>query len=116
MIFDGQKSRLIKTAERQRKVKMQTFILTKVHSCSANNEPKDLAKGLNFIVVVETTKRIGDLVVPDFIKTKSAIKVDPSPDPQLLEVEVFNINGQGGARVQTYYRIIRKAELAGGKK
>lgn len=94
---------------------MKHFILTKVHSCSANNEPKDLEKGLSHIVVLEATKRIGDVVVPDFIKVKSALKVDPSADPQLFEVEVFNIGGANGGRVQTYYRIIRKAEL-GGKK
>lgn len=115
MIFDGQKSQL-KNSHKAKEEKMRTFILTAVHSCAANNEPKDLAKGLNFIVVVETTKKIGDQVVPDFIKTKSVIKVDPSAEPQLFEVEIFNINGQGGGRVQTYYRIIRKAELAGGKK
>ena len=55
-------------------------------------------------------------MVPEFIKTKSAIKLEPSPEPQLLEVEIFNINGQGGGRVQTYYRIIRKADFTGGKK
>lgn len=95
---------------------MKHFILTKIYSCGVNNEPKDLEKGLNFIVVLEATKRIGEMVVPEFIKTKSAIKLEPNQEPQLLEVEIFNINGQGGGRVQTYYRIIRKAELAGGKK
>ena len=95
---------------------MKTFIYAKVHSCSGNNDPKDLAKGLTYLVVIESTKKLADTIVPDFIKTKSAIKVDPSPEPQLLEVEVFNISGQGGGKVQTYYRILRKAELAGGKK
>lgn len=94
---------------------MKHFILTKVHSCSANNEPRDLEKGLTHIVVLEATKRIGDIVVPDFLKTKSAIKIEPSPEPQLLEVEVFNIGGQNGGKVQTYYRIVRKSDL-GGKK
>ena len=76
-------------------------------------EPKDLEKGLGFIAVLEATKRIGEIVVPDFIKCKSAIKLEAGE--QLLEVEVFNISGQNGGRVQTYYRILRKAEL-GGKK
>ncbi len=76
-------------------------------------EPKDLEKGLGFIAVLEATKRIGDIVVPDFIKCKSAIKLDAGE--QLLEVEVFNISGSNGGRPQTYYRILRKAEL-GGKK
>lgn len=95
---------------------MKHFILTKVYSCGVNNEPKDLEKGLNFIVVAESIKRIGEMQVPEFIKMKSAIKLEPSQEPQLLEVEIFNINGQGGARVQTYYRIIRKSELIGVKK
>lgn len=94
---------------------MKQFILAKVFSCNASNEPKDLEKGLTQVVVLEATKKIGDVVVPDFLKTKSMIKLDPSPEPQLLEVEVFNINGQNGGRVQTYYRIIRKADF-GGKK
>ena len=95
---------------------MKTFIYAKVHACSGNSDPKDLAKGLTHLVVAESTKKLADTIVPDFIKMKSAIKVDPSPEPQLLEVEVFNISGQGGGKVQTYYRILRKAELAGGKK
>ncbi len=92
---------------------MKHFILTKVHSCSANNEPKDLEKGLTHLVVLEATKRIGDVVVPDFIKAKSALKLEPGE--HLLEVEIFNIAGQAGARVQTYYRILRKGDF-GGKK
>lgn len=92
---------------------MKHFILTKVHSCSANNEPKDLEKGLTHIVVLEATKRIGDVVVPDYIKCKSATKLEAGE--HFLEVEVFNIAGQGGGRVQTYYRILKKAEL-GSKK
>lgn len=98
---------------------MRMFIETKVHSSSVATEPKDLEKGLGFILVLETTKKIGDVVVPDYIKCKSKVKIDPSPENQLLEVEVFNISGQGsgqfGGKVQTYYRIIRKAEF-GGKK
>lgn len=116
MIFDGQKSRLIKTAERQRKVKMKNLILTKVHSCSANNEPKDLAKGITHNLVIETTKKLGDLIVPDFIKVKSLVKVEPNNEPQLLEVDIFNISAKETEYVQTYYRVLRKADLAGGKK
>ena len=67
---------------------MKHFILTKVHSSSVATEPKDLEKGLGFIAVLEATKRIGDIVVPDFIKCKSAIKLEAGE--QLLEVEVFN--------------------------
>ncbi len=92
---------------------MKHFILTKIHSSSVATEPKDLEKGLGFIAVLEATKRIGDIVVPDFIKCKSAIKLEAGE--QLLEVEVFNISGSNGGRPQTYYRILRKAEL-GGKK
>lgn len=92
---------------------MKNFILTHVHSCSPSNEPKDLAKGLTHIVVLESTKRIGDILVPDFIKSKSAVKLEVGE--HLLEVEVFNIGGQSGGKVQTYYRILRKADL-GGKK
>ena len=87
---------------------MKTFIYAKVHACSGNNDPKDLAKGLTHLVVIESSKKLADTIVPDFIKTKSAIKVDPSPEPQLLEVEVFNISGQGGGgKVQTYYCPVR---------
>lgn len=98
---------------------MRIFIETIVHSSSVATEPKDIEKGLGFILVLQVSKKIGDVVVPDYIKCKSKVKVDPSPDNQLLEVEVFNIAGQGsgqfGGKVQTYYRILRKAEL-GGKK
>ncbi len=98
---------------------MRMFIETIVHSVAVATEPKDLEKGLGFILVLQVSKKIGDVVVPDYIKTKSKIRIDPSPDNQLLEVEVFNIAGQGGGqfggKVQTYYRIIRKAEF-GGKK
>ena len=92
---------------------MKHFILTKVHSSSVATEPKDLEKGLGFIAVLEATKRIGVIVVPDFIKCKSVIKLEAGE--QLLEVEVFNIGQPNGGKVQTYYRIVRKAEL-GGKK
>ncbi len=98
---------------------MRMFIETIVHSSAVASEPKDLEKGLGFILVLQVSKKIGEVVVPDFIKCKSKVKIDPSPDNQLLEVEVFNIAGQGsgqfGGKVQTYYRILRKAEL-GGKK
>lgn len=42
------------------------------------------------LIDLETSEfnQVEDTIVPDFIKTKSAIKVDPSPEPQLLEVEV----------------------------
>lgn len=92
---------------------MKHFILTKVHSSSVATEPKDLEKGLGFVCVCESTKKIGEVVVPDFIKCKSAIKLEAGE--HLLEVEIFNIGQQGGGKVQTYYRIVRKAEL-GGKK
>lgn len=92
---------------------MKHFILTKVHSSSVATEPKDLEKGLGFICVLEGTKRLGEVIVPDFIKCKSAIKLEVGE--QLLEVEVFNIGGQNGGKVQTYYRVVRRAEL-GGKK
>lgn len=92
---------------------MKHFIQAKVHSCAANSEPKDLEKGLANIVVLEATKRIGEVIVPDFIKCKSAIKLEAGE--QLLEVEVFNIAQPGGGRVQTYYRILRKADF-GSKK
>lgn len=98
---------------------MRMFIETIVHSTAVATEPKDLEKGLGFVLVLQVSKKIGDVVVPDYIKCKSKVKIDPSPENQLLEVEVFNIAGQGsgnfGGKVQTYYRIIRKAEL-GGKK
>lgn len=94
---------------------MRIFIETKVHSSSVATEPKDLEKGLGFVCVIESTQRLADVVVPLFIKCKSKVKIDPSPDSQLLEVEVFNIGGPNGGKVQTYYRIIRKAEF-GGKK
>lgn len=94
---------------------MRMFIETKVHSTSGATEPKDLEKGLNFILVIEMTKQLAGVVVPEFVKCKSKVRIEPSPDAQLLEVEVFNIGGQNGGRVQTYYRIIRKAEF-GGKK
>lgn len=93
---------------------MRIFIETKVHSSSVATEPKDLEKGLGFICVIESTQKLADVVVPLFIKCKSKVKIDPSPDNQLLEVEMFNIS-QNGGRPQTYYRILRKAEL-GGKK
>lgn len=92
---------------------MKHFILTKVHSSSVATEPKDLEKGLGFVCVLEATKRISDIVVPDFIKCKSAVKLEAGE--HLLEVEVFNIGQPNGGKVQTYYRIVRKAEL-GGKK
>ncbi len=92
---------------------MKHFILTKVHSSSVATEPKDLQKGLEYVCVLEGTKKIGDVVVPDFIKCKSAIKLEAGE--HLLEVEVFNIGQPNGGKVQTYYRIVRKAEL-GGKK
>ena len=66
---------------------MKHFILTKVHSSSVATEPKDLEKGLGFIAVLEATKRIGDIVVPDFIKCKSAIKLDAGE--QLLEAKTY---------------------------
>lgn len=91
---------------------MKHFILTKVHSSSVATEPKDLERGLGFIAVIESTQKLGEAVVPLFIKCKSAIKLEAGE--HLLEVEVFNIS-QNGARPQTYYRILRKAEL-GGKK
>ncbi len=94
---------------------MKHFILTKVASVSAIVEPKDLEKGLTHTVVLESTKRIGDIVVPDFIKSKSMLKLEVSAELQLLEVEIFNISGPNGGKVQTYYRVIRKADL-GGKK
>lgn len=50
--------------------------------------------------------------MPDFIKCKSAVKLEAGE--HLLEVEVFNIS-QSGGRPQTYYRIVRKADF-GGKK
>lgn len=92
---------------------MRTFIQAKVHASGVANDPKDLEKRLGFIAVLEATKRIGDVVVPDYIKCKSKVALEVGE--QLLEVEVFNIGQQGGGKVQTYYRIIRKAEL-GGKK
>jgi hypothetical protein len=92
---------------------MKHFILTKVHSSTVASDPKDLEKGLGFIAVLEATKRIGEVVVPDFIKCKSAIKLETGE--HLLEVEVFNIGSPNGGKVQTYYRILRKADL-GGKK
>lgn len=91
---------------------MRTFILTKIHSCSANTEPKDLEKGLTHIVVLEATKRIGDVVVPDFVKAKSMLKLDTSDVEQLFEVEIFNIGDKSGGPVKSYYRILRKGELA----
>ena len=92
---------------------MKHFILTKVHSSSVATEPKDLEKGLGFIAILESVKRIGDSVVPDFIKCKSAVKLEAGE--HLLEVEIFNIGSPNGGKVQTYYRILRKADL-GGKK
>lgn len=93
---------------------MKHFILTKVHSTAVATEPKDLEKGLGYICVLESSKRIADITVPDFIKCKSAIKLEAGE--HLLEVEVFNIGGPStGGKVQTYYRIVRKAELAGKK-
>jgi hypothetical protein len=95
---------------------MKNLILAKVFSCNPSNDPKDLAKGLSHIVVVEGSKRIGDSVVPDYIKAKSLVALTPSTtEAQLLEVEMFNIGGQNGGRVQTYYRIIRKSDI-GSKK
>jgi hypothetical protein len=92
---------------------MRTFIHAKVHSTGVANDPKDLEKGVGFFCILEATKKIGDVVVPEYIKCKSKIALDVGE--QLLEVEVFNIGGPNGGKVQTYYRIIRKAEL-GGKK
>ncbi len=76
---------------------MKQFILAKVHSCSANLEPKDLEKGLTHIVVIEATKRIADVVVPDFLKCKSLTKLEPGET--LLEVEMFNIAPPGGGKL-----------------
>jgi len=92
---------------------MRHLVLAKVHSSSVATEPKDLEKGLGFLCVLESSKWLTDVVVPDFIKCKSAIKLEAGE--HLLEVEVFNIGGQNGGKVQTYYRIIRKSDL-GGKK
>lgn len=92
---------------------MRTFIQAKVHSTGVANDPKDLEKGLGYFCIVESTKRINDMLVPEYIKCKSKIALEVGE--QLLEVEVFNIGGPNGGKVQTYYRIIRKAEL-GGKK
>jgi hypothetical protein len=92
---------------------MKSFILTKVHSTSVASDPKDLEKGLGFIVVLEATKKIGDVVVPDFIKCKSAVKLEPGE--HLLEVVIYNIGSPTGGKVQTYYHIIRKSDF-GGKK
>lgn len=91
---------------------MKHFILAKIHSAGVATDPKDLEKGLGFIVVVESSKKIADSIVPDFIKCKSAVKLEAGE--HLLEVEVFNIS-QNGGRPQTYYRIVRKADF-GGKK
>ncbi|MBX7231021.1 MAG: hypothetical protein K1X29_02945 [Bdellovibrionales bacterium] len=46
----------------------QNFILTKVQSSSVATEPKDLEKGLGFVAVIESTQRLGDVVVPLSIK------------------------------------------------
>lgn len=81
---------------------MRTFILTKIYSCSANTEPKDLEKGLNHIVVLEATKKVADLVLPDFLKAKSLVKLDSSDQEQLLEVEIFNIGDKSGGPVKSY--------------
>ena len=67
---------------------MKHFILTKVHSSSVATEPKDLEKGLGFIAVLEATKRIGDIVVPDFTmsgKTSSLPNVGPGLVEELIQ-------------------------------
>lgn len=101
---------------------MKTFILTRVHSCVENDDPKDLAKGVTHILVLETTKQIGKMEVPDFIKAKAITKIDPTNEPELFEALIFNITPQDGGKdggkkkTETYYRILRKANFAGGKK
>ena len=95
---------------------MKHLIMAKVFSCTPSNDPKDLQKGLSHVIVIEGSKRIGEAVVPDYIKAKSAVALTPSTtEPQLLEVLMFHIGGQNGARVQTYYRIICKSDI-GSKK
>lgn len=97
---------------------MKHLIMAKVFSCIPSNDPKDLPKGITHVVVIEGTKRISgsDTIVPDYIKAKSLVALTPSTtEPQLLEVEMFHIGGQNGARVQTYYRILRKSDI-GSKK
>lgn len=92
---------------------MRHFLLTRVHSSVGATEPNDLQKGLGFNVILESTTRLSGVEVPLFIKCKSRVDLDEGE--QLLEVEVFNIGGTGGGKVQTYYRIIRKVDLSGVK-
>lgn len=92
---------------------MKKFILVKVHSCAASMVPEDLAKGLTHVLVLESSKKIGEDTVPDFVKAKSMIKVESGE--HLLEVEIFNIGSKEGGKVQTYYRVLRKSDI-GGKK
>lgn len=92
---------------------MRNFILTRVHSSMDATEPKDLEKGLRYVAILESTTRMNGIEVPLFIKCKS--RVDLEEGEQLLEVEIFNISGTGGGKVQTYYRIIRKVDLSGVK-
>lgn len=92
---------------------MKNFILTRVHSSMDATEPKDLEKGLRYVVILESSTRMNGVEVPLFIKSKS--RVDLEEGEQLLEVEIFNIGNSGGGKIQTYYRIIRKVDLSGVK-
>jgi Mg/Co/Ni transporter MgtE len=88
--------------------KITNIIRAKVVECFPSEE-KDKAKGIGFVVILESEKQLTKtLTVPVFEKVKSIIELKPNQAEQLFEVEYFNI--PDGKTVKSYIRIIKKFE------
>lgn len=87
--------------------KINHYLKAKVVECIPATEPKDLEKGLKWIVILESEKKITDtLTAPDYQRCKSLQNIPVGE--HLLEVEQFHI--ADGRMVKTYTRILKKVE------
>jgi hypothetical protein len=83
------------------------YIKAKVVECAPATEPKDIEKGLKWIVILESEKKItSTLNAPEFIRAKSLQSI-PAGE-HLLEVEQFHI--ADGRAVKSYTRILKRVE------